>query len=85
MSRKTRQLISSISWNLFLIAAGAAVFAVGVKAVVVPHGLITGGITGVSLLCYYLTGVLTPGQWYFVITENTFNVYGKGFSRRKVY
>ncbi|MGD8367545.1 MAG: YitT family protein [Desulfobacterales bacterium] len=82
MSRKTKQLISSVTWNLLLIAAGAVIFSIGVKAVVLPHGLITGGISGVSLLCYYATGRLTPGQWYFVINVPLFLMGWKMVSRR---
>jgi uncharacterized membrane-anchored protein YitT (DUF2179 family) len=82
MSKKTTQLISSISWNLFLITVGSIVYAIGVKAIVVSHGLITGGITGVSLLCYYMTGLLTPGQWYFVINVPLFLVGWAMVSRR---
>jgi uncharacterized membrane-anchored protein YitT (DUF2179 family) len=67
MSENTKRLISSVSWNLLLISAGAAIFAIGVKSIVVPQGMITGGISGVGLLCYYMTGLLSPGQWYFVI------------------
>ncbi len=82
MSREKKQLISSIAWNLLLLTAGAVVFAVGVKAIVVPHGLITGGITGVSLLCYYMTGILTPGQWYFLINVPLFLLGWAMVSRR---
>jgi len=82
MSKQTRQLISSLFWNLLLITAGAAVFAVGVKAVVVPFGLITGGVTGVSLLCYYWTGLLSPGVWYFAINVPLFLIGWALVSRR---
>jgi len=47
MAIKSRRYISSISWNMLLITVGALVFSIGVKAIVVPKGLITGGITGV--------------------------------------
>jgi len=82
MTQKTKQLISSVAWNLLLITAGASVFAVGVKAVIVPKGLITGGITGVSLLFYYISGMLTPGQWYFIINVPLFLVGWALVSRR---
>ena len=44
------QVISSVLWNLVLITTGAVVFAIGLKAIAVPHGFVTGGISGLSLL-----------------------------------
>ena len=77
-----KQIISSVSWNLLLITVGSLIYAIGVKAIVVPQNFITGGITGVSLLCYYLTGILSPGIWYFVINTPLFIIGWKLVSRR---
>ncbi|MFH1982450.1 MAG: YitT family protein [Pseudomonadota bacterium] len=59
--------ISSIFHNLLLISLGSLVFGFGVKAIAVPNGMITGGMSGVGLLLYYATGKLSPGLWYLVI------------------
>ena len=106
MASEKKQFVYSISFNLLLITIGALIFSIGVKAIVVPKGFITGGIAGVSLLAYYFSEIFSPGIWYlfiniplfiigwalvsldsqaFLITENTFNVFGNGFSKRKVY
>ncbi len=61
------KFISSVAWNLILITAGAIFYAIGLKAIAIPHGLLTGGISGLGLLLYYFTGVLQPGIWYFII------------------
>ncbi|MBU1247634.1 MAG: YitT family protein [Proteobacteria bacterium] len=45
----------SIWWNLTLITAGSFLFALGAKGAIEPHGLITGGITGIALLFSYTT------------------------------
>ena len=82
MAYKYKKYISAISWNLFLISVGALVFSIGVKAVVVPMGFITGGITGVGLLCYYHTGALSPGVWYFIINIPLFLIGWAMVSRR---
>ncbi|MFN2353331.1 MAG: YitT family protein [Desulfopila sp.] len=82
MSPAKRQLLSSISWNLLLITVGSLIYGIGVKAIVVPQNFITGGITGVSLLCYYVTDILSPGIWYFVINAPLFLVGWKLVSRR---
>jgi uncharacterized membrane-anchored protein YitT (DUF2179 family) len=58
----------AIAWNLFLLTFGAAVFSVGVNCIVLGKGLIAGGISGLALLAYYLTGVLGPGIIYFLLT-----------------
>ncbi len=57
----------SIPWNLFLITVGALIFGIGLKAIALPNGFITGGISGVALLLYYFSGKLSPGIWYFII------------------
>ena len=82
MSPVRKQIISSVSWNLLLITVGSLVYAIGVKAIVVPQNFITGGITGVSLLCYYLTGILSPGIWYFMINTPLFVIGWKLVSKR---
>lgn len=82
MSPRKRQLISSIGWNLMLITVGSFVYAIGVKAIIVQQNFITGGITGVSLLCYYFTDILSPGIWYFLINTPLFIIGWKLVSRR---
>lgn len=77
-----RKYIYSIAWNLFLITSGSVIFAIGLKAVVLPHGLITGGISGVGLLVYYFFGKLSPGIWYFVINVPIFLIGWLYISRR---
>jgi uncharacterized membrane-anchored protein YitT (DUF2179 family) len=57
----------SIAWNLCLLTFGAAVFCFGINAIVLGKGLIAGGISGLALLGYYLTGVLDPGLLYFLL------------------
>lgn len=54
-------------WNLFLITIGSVIWATGVKAIVVNHQFITGGLFGVSLLFYYGTDLLSPGITYAIL------------------
>ena len=61
------QYISSVLWNLFLITAGSIVFGIGLKSIAVPQGFITGGISGLTLLLYYVSGLLSPGLWYLLV------------------
>ena len=61
------RLSASIAWNLALLTFGAAVFGCGVNAIVLGKGLMSGGISGLALLGFYLTGFLGPGILYFLL------------------
>ncbi len=67
-----QKLSYSIPWNLFLITIGSFVIGIGLKAIVIPHGLITGGFSGMGLLLYYYTNLLTPGTWYIILNIPVF-------------
>ncbi|MFZ7127946.1 MAG: YitT family protein [Desulfobacterales bacterium] len=86
---KMRDMVYSVPGNLLLITVGTLVFTYGLKAIAIPHGFISGGITGVSLLCYYASGLMTPGIWYFLINVPIFAVgwffVGKRFFLYSIY
>jgi len=71
-----------VPWNLFLITIGAIIFSVGLKAIVLPKGFITGGASGLSLLIFYYTQSLTPGIWNIIINIPIFLVGWIFISRR---
>ncbi len=62
----------SIPWNLFLITLGSIIFSIGLKAIVIPHGMITGGFSGLGILLYYFTDLFTPGIWYLILNIPVF-------------
>ncbi len=82
MFNKYYRYLSSIMANLVLITVGATVFGIGLNGIVIPHGLITGGISGVGLLFYYYFEMLTPGLWYLVINIPIFLIGWISVSRR---
>ena len=74
----------SMPYNLLLITAGAVIFSIGVKAIALPHELITGGISGLALLLYYWSGKLAPGLWYLVLNVPIF-ILGWWFVSRRFF
>ena len=84
MNPKIKRYTYSVPWNLFLITIGSVLFAIGLKAIAVPHGFITGGLAGVSLLIYYVTGLFSPGIWYFLVNIPIF-VFGWFFISRRFF
>ena len=75
-------MISSVLWNLFLISAGSVVFGIGLKSIAIPHGFITGGLSGLTLLFYYVSGLLSPGLWYLLVNIPIFLIGWMYVSRR---
>jgi uncharacterized membrane-anchored protein YitT (DUF2179 family) len=65
-SQKTL-LAYSVGWNLALITVGGVILSIGIKALAIPNGFISGGFSGLSLLIYYILGGLSPGIWYFML------------------
>ncbi len=64
--------ISAVSWNLLLISMGSLIFGIGLKSIAIPHGFITGGISGLSLLLYYISNLFSPGIWYLIVNVPLF-------------
>ena len=67
MNTKLRMYAYSVPWNLFLLTVGSVFVALAIKSVAVPHGLVSGGVSGVSLLLYYFTQTLSPGWWLLIL------------------
>jgi uncharacterized membrane-anchored protein YitT (DUF2179 family) len=67
-----------------MLTFGSFLIAFAVKAVAVPHGLLTGGMSGIALLCYYVFGGLTTGQWYLLLNLPVF-VLGWVFVSRRFF
>jgi uncharacterized membrane-anchored protein YitT (DUF2179 family) len=79
---KFQNITYSIPWNLFLITLGSLIVGIGLKAIVIPHGMITGGFSGAGILAFYYTKIFTPGIWYFIINIPVF-IFGWLFVSRR--
>ncbi|GAB6111113.1 YitT family protein [Desulfomicrobium salsuginis] len=67
MNANLRRFAFSIPWNLALLTVGSFFFALGIKSLAVPHGVLTGGVSGIALLIFYFTKTLTPGVWLLIL------------------
>ena len=69
---KLQNITYSIPWNLFLITLGSIIIGIGLKGIVIPHGMIIGGFSGAGILIFYYTDILTPGIWYLLLNIPVF-------------
>ena len=53
-------------YQCIIVAIGCAIFGVGIDAFVLPHKLVSTGISGVGLILYYITG-LSIGTWNVIL------------------
>ena len=53
--------------NAGLIALGSLIFIVGMNGILVPHGFMSGGIVGLSILIHYLFPLAGVGLVYFLL------------------
>jgi len=82
---KFQNITYSIPWNLFLITLGSVILAIGLKSIIIPHGMITGGFSGLSILLLYYSGALTPGLWFLLLNIPVFIIGWKFISKRFLY
>ncbi|GAB6143775.1 YitT family protein [Desulfocicer niacini] len=82
MTIEKKQLLSSVLWNLFLLTTGSIIAAIGFNSIIIPHGFVTGGLSGLCLLFYYVTNLFSTGIWYLLINIPLFLVGWVKISRR---
>lgn len=61
--------VASSTWqsDLLYIAAGCVIFIIGMKALMMPHQLLVGGLAGVVLLLQYFDPGADMGRWYLLL------------------
>ncbi len=82
---KFQNIAYSVPWNLFLITMGSFILATGLKSIIIPHGMITGGFSGFGILLLYYSESLTPGLWYLILNIPVFIIGWKFISKRFLY
>lgn len=84
LRRGLRRYAFTVPWNLFLLTVGSLLVAFAVKSVAVPHGLLTGGVSGLALLGFYAFPALDTGSWYFLLNVPIMALGWRMVSRRFV-
>jgi len=69
-------------WNCGLLTLGAALYAVGLNALAIPHHIIQGGLFGVALLLNYGLDWLSPGVLFLLLNLPFFAIAWKSTSNR---
>ncbi len=79
---QSRRRVLRVVWRLLLLSAGSLAFAWAVRALVVPNGLLSGGVAGLAILSHRLAGV-PIGLAYAVLNIPIFflgaRIVGRGF------
>lgn len=77
---KVKEVFISVVKKLAAVSLGAMLLAISYNALVIPYGLLSGGITGISLILNYLAGF--PVQWgLFLLNIPVFAVGFKELNR----
>ena len=74
--KTTLEFIGQILWNLALITTGSMICAIAVNGILIPHGFLSGGFIGITLIIHYLSPVFPVSVLYFLLN---IPVYGLGW------
>ena len=67
-----RKFIYGHVWCLCILTLAGLVIAIGINGIAIHHEFIAGGFAGLSLLSYYVTGLLSPGIWLLLLNIPVF-------------
>lgn len=72
-----------VVYQCLMVIVGCAIFGAGIDSFVLPHKLVSTGISGVGLILYYLTG-LSVGSWNIILNIPIFWAAWKWLGTRVV-
>lgn len=86
---KTNKFLS-VLWDYFLMTVGSVIFCMAWTSIIIPTGLTSGGLTGLSTIIEYATGGAIPmGLPYWIINIGLlvigFLVLGRAFGIKTIY
>jgi uncharacterized membrane-anchored protein YitT (DUF2179 family) len=64
---KIHTALRASKYDLLYIASGCIIFVIGMKALMIPHQLLGGGIAGFVLIFYYIEPGIDMGLLYFLL------------------
>lgn len=67
LSHKFLTGFKSLASNLGLIFIGSLIYVIGMKSILIPAKLLSGGVTGIAVLLYYLYPSINFGLLYFLL------------------
>ena len=71
-----------VLWNLFLISLGSLICALAINGILIPHGFLSGGFVGATLIIHYLFPFLPVAALYFVLNIPVYFLGWKYIGRR---
>ena len=71
-----------VLWNLFLITSGSLICALAINGILIPHGFLSGGFVGATLIIHYLFPFLPVAALYFVLNLPVYFLGWKYIGRR---
>ena len=71
-----------VLWNLFLITSGSLICALAINGILIPHGFLSGGFVGATLIIHYLFPFLPVAALYFVLNIPVYFLGWKYIGRR---
>ena len=76
------ETVRSVLWNFFLLISGSLICAQSINGILVPHGFVSGGFTGTTLIIHYLFPFLPVAGIYFVLNIPVYFIGWKYIGRR---
>ena len=82
LRRNKIETARTVLWNLFLIISGSLICAQSINGILIPHGFLSGGFVGTTLIIHYLLPFLPVAGIFFVINIPVFFLGWKYIGRR---
>ncbi len=80
--REHVKTMGQVLWNLGLIAVGSCVCAVALNGILIPHGFVSGGVAGLSLIVHHVLPDLQVSILYLIFNIPLFALGWKYVGRR---
>ena len=76
------QKLRLVLWNIFLLTSGSLISALAINGILIPHGFLSGGFVGATLIIHYLFPFLPIAGLYLVINIPAYFIGWRYIGRR---